>query len=685
MQVIRHPIFVLTAPFVTSAFLIGSASTSGGAGALTVTLARDDSNNLATFMLGDILILLVESADETITISSPSGWAEVTGSPINNVGNNTRLTVFWKRLESMSEANVVISAVVDHAIAWCLWFRGCVESGDPFTDTSTNTGAVANIVIPEVTTDEENQFVFFGVAIGRDSDESIIEDFVNVNLVRLWNWRDTIATSQGGGGALGTAFAYKETGGATGQTTAIQKTANSQTPSRDPVDTPYAVWSAAVKGMITPLPIYASMLDAVDDNDSYIISDIIVPDDIHVYCYETSESPVTLTHTGDWAVVPDTPIANGGANNTILTMFWRRWIGTEEVDPLVTDPGDHLHGQILSFRGCIQTGNPFDITDNDTGGTGTNVIAPGGTTTTNNCLVIGAVATTDDATGTPFGTWVNADLTSMANLADITATNGNGGGFGVGSGVKATAGLFGDFTNTQTNSVEWCGWMGALKPQNSATPPNYQGQGTARASIFSRQIPLPADVEANDVLVLFVESSNEDVVIAKPTGWAAAGSSPISNVGANPTRLSVFWKRATGQASYPSLSSSHDHLVELDFVVRHCIDSGNPFDVTNNTTGGVGTTATIPGETTTVANTLVVAIAVSANRPSASRVFQDWANVDIESFSMQAHVQTATGNRGALSTAAGRKLTAGLFGNSTVNMDGSTEWAGWVGAFKPKT
>src|SRR4030095_16478763 len=102
-----------------------------------------------------------------------------------------------------------------------------------------------------------------------------------------------------------------------------------------------------------------------------------------------SANEVVSTPSG-WTITADSPQGTGtggGTTSTRISVFWKRVVGTE-VAPVITDPGDHVIAQIHAFRGCIDSGNPWDVTSGDVDAVGsTSVSIPGDTTTVANCLV----------------------------------------------------------------------------------------------------------------------------------------------------------------------------------------------------------------------------------------------------------------------------------------------------------
>lgn len=188
------------------------------------------------------------------------------------------------------------------------------------------------------------------------------------------------------------------------------------------------------------------------------------PDDIMLLFVETANQ--TVSTPAGWSVMADSPQGTGtggGVAATRLDVFWKR-ATPAEVAPTVTDPGDHAIGQILAFRGCINTGNPYDVTSGNTGASSTSVSIPGDTTTVANCLIVLAVSNiTDTATPQTSG-YTNADLANLTERTDINTTQGNGGGFAVITGEKASIGAYGTTTATLANASEQGRISIALKP-----------------------------------------------------------------------------------------------------------------------------------------------------------------------------------------------------------------------------
>ena len=122
--------------------------------------------------------------------------------------------------------------------------------------------------------------------------------------------------------------------------------------------------------------------------------------------------------------------------------------------PRIASPSDHFYARIITFRGVINNGNPWDVTGGGVKAvTSTSVTVTGVTTTVANTLVVQAVARDNDNAAAAFSAQTNASLSGIAERHDAGTANGNGGGLGIWSGIKATAGATGNTTATVTSSI----------------------------------------------------------------------------------------------------------------------------------------------------------------------------------------------------------------------------------------
>ena len=193
--------------------------------------------------------------------------------------------------------------------------------------------------------------------------------------------------------------------------------------------------------------------------------------------------------------------------------------------------------------------------------------------------------------------------------------------------------------------------------------------------------PLPAGIQANDILLLFVETANQSPTIYNANGgtWTAVDKSPVGTGTAgntNATALTVFWSRYNGTQTAPTLSTSTGTSNELAIILgfRGCVTSGNPWDVTATNTDATATTsASIAGATTINPNDLVVAaIATAWPKAAGAANLSGWANGDLSSITERSDNTARAGSSGpgggGLGTATGGKAVAGAYGSTTVTL-----------------
>lgn len=188
--------------------------------------------------------------------------------------------------------------------------------------------------------------------------------------------------------------------------------------------------------------------------------------EVGVLVVETANQPIA-TPSG-WTAVPNGSQGVGTAGSTTATglqVFWRRAASGAEAAVSLTSTGDHVNGRILTFRGCIASGDPVDASAGNDGGdvNSTAVSIPGATTTVANCLVI-AIASRQGTSSLQQSGQANASLTAVVELTETGLGLGNGGGFGIIAGTLAAAGAYSATTATLATASRQARVSLALKP-----------------------------------------------------------------------------------------------------------------------------------------------------------------------------------------------------------------------------
>jgi hypothetical protein len=257
--------------------------------------------------------------------------------------------------------------------------------------------------------------------------------------------------------------------------------------------------------------------------------------------------------------------------------------------PTIADAGDHVWARILTYRGVINTGNPWDVTGGGVKATTSlTVTVTGVTTTVPNTLIVQAVARDNDSTAAAFSAQTNANLTGIVERFDTGTTVGNGGGVTAWDGVKATAGATGNTTANVTPTVVNAFLTIALRP------------GTT-----SLTIDMPVGTLQDDLMIASVAVTPSTTTITPPAGWTLVRRT--DNGSATTNSLAVYRKTAT--ASEPTtykwtLGGATTAAGGIQSFIN--VDTSNPIDVENGQATASATAHATPDVTTSVENTFVV-------------------------------------------------------------------------------
>lgn len=179
-------------------------------------------------------------------------------------------------------------------------------------------------------------------------------------------------------------------------------------------------------------------------------------DDIGLVVIETSGNSATLTPPAGWVAVPGTPVTDVATTaGSKLHVWWRRATSSAMGTVATGAATDHIVARLYTFRGCVTTGNPWNVTTTGTKTTAsTTATVPSLTTTLDDTLITMIVGRPDDSSSVAhFGVPVNAGLTGLGEAAEAGTINGNGGGFVVSYGIESTPGSTGTSTLSKTAST----------------------------------------------------------------------------------------------------------------------------------------------------------------------------------------------------------------------------------------
>jgi hypothetical protein len=210
-------------------------------------------------------------------------------------------------------------------------------------------------------------------------------------------------------------------------------------------------------------------------------------DDILLLACEAEVGGSIPTPSGGWAHVSGSPQAASGSG---LAVFWLRATDGSTTNPTVTSPGDHNIGAVGVIRGCVTSGDPWDVTAGATTGASSSVVTVAGVNTTvADCFVLFCASCSLDNNAARFSLHHGDGLTDFAVQANNHNTNsGNGGGFSIWGGTKASAGATSDGTATLTATSQQGKLLIALKPPvgggGGAVPNTWHYRATSQGAHF---------------------------------------------------------------------------------------------------------------------------------------------------------------------------------------------------------
>ena len=149
------------------------------------------------------------------------------------------------------------------------------------------------------------------------------------------------------------------------------------------------------------------------------------------------DQPAVLSTSATFAPVLNSPMS--ASNKTRISVFWARATSAAMPTPTVTGVADHLTGQIITYRGVVSSGDPWDVTGGSANSSSNTLLTLGSITTTlaDTLIVQTAVRDTDSA-AEAFSAQTNGNLTSITERADTGTALNKGGGYAVWDGVKAS-------------------------------------------------------------------------------------------------------------------------------------------------------------------------------------------------------------------------------------------------------
>lgn len=205
--------------------------------------------------------------------------------------------------------------------------------------------------------------------------------------------------------------------------------------------------------------------------------------------------------------------------------------------------------------------------------------------------------------------------------------------------------------------------------------PSYKDKGTFTSGTASLSVPPPATIASGDFCLLVVESANQ--AVSTPTDWTQAPSSPQgqgTGALANAVRVTVFYKTAGASEGNVTVADSGDHTTAIWLTFSN-VDTSDPFDASSGGTIVAGTSWSLVGLTTTVANCLIVHCVATDRDLTSTTNLDSYSNADLANIT-EIHDQShALSTGGGIIVVTGEKASAGTVGNTSATSAASEEGA----------
>ncbi len=180
-----------------------------------------------------------------------------------------------------------------------------------------------------------------------------------------------------------------------------------------------------------------------------------IVNDIGIMVVETGGEGTAITASG-WTHIAGSPVTDVATiAGSKLNILWKRAASNAEATVATNDSGNHQIARIYTFRGVIETGNPWDVVATGIKTTASlTATAPSVTTTVANTLVLLIVGRPDDTNSvTHFQAFTNASLGTITERGEAGSNVGHGGGFILTTGTKAATGAIGTSVSTKAVST----------------------------------------------------------------------------------------------------------------------------------------------------------------------------------------------------------------------------------------
>lgn len=222
-------------------------------------------------------------------------------------------------------------------------------------------------------------------------------------------------------------------------------------------------------------------------------------------------------------------------------------------------------------------------------------------------------------------------------------------------------------TFTYAGSSGWEAFTIAVWPNDR---PLVRAVGTIQAGTGTITLTEPTGSQDGDLQIAVIETDQSESPTC--TGWSHIPDSPqASSTDTTDTKLSLLYRIRSGAGTLTT-NDPGDHIIGRVFsIIRGSFDSSDPFNVTAGTVENTAdTSGSVPGDTTTRDNCLVVAAISHGNDPGANGTanYSAWTNADLTALTEIIDNTQTAGNGGGFGVAAGWKTTAGAYTSTTATL-----------------
>lgn len=169
---------------------------------------------------------------------------------------------------------------------------------------------------------------------------------------------------------------------------------------------------------------------------------------------------IALSVPSGFVEIPNSALSGAVAGSaSTLAVFWCRATSSSMTSPVLAAVTDHQGAVIVTYRGCVATGDPWDAIVTDVNNVpSTSVSAPGVTTSVADTCIVSIISRGVDTIVAQFSAWGNG----ATERFDLGTNVGNGGGFGVADYAYTGPGTTTATGATLNNASATCAYTIAL-------------------------------------------------------------------------------------------------------------------------------------------------------------------------------------------------------------------------------